>query len=142
MIRFVSRLVAAYFCLACFCLMVTAAPFPVGPSGEATAMGGWAMMASGPRHARVNTARAAGLHLSEATSQTDWRYTQQGWRQLRLVPAIRTHAVRMPAQRPPLVHPFQISMLILLCALGLVAWASDEWDWARFVCDENLPSGG
>ena len=66
----------------------------------------------------------------------DWRYTRQGWQRIDVLPPIKTHTIRVPAHRPLPVHPFQATMLILLSALGLVAWSSSEWDWARLIRDD------
>ncbi len=68
---------------------------------------------------------------------TDWRYTRQGWKRIAISdPVKKTHLIRVPPHQPLSVHPIQISMLILLSAFGMIAWASDEWDWARLIHEQ------
>lgn len=59
-----------------------------------------------------------------------WRHTRDGWREIEIArqPAIQYLNLPRPA---PLVHPFRITLLLLLSVLAAVAWASDEWDWGR-----------
>ena len=74
-------------------------------------------------------------------SQTDrdWRHTRNGWRQIDLSDRPVTQYLNLP--RPvPLVHPFRVTLLVLLSVLTAVAWSSDEWDWSRIV--KNGDSGG
>ena len=34
-------------------------------------------------------------------------------------------------------HPVYVTMLVLFAILAAVCWASDEWDWARLVEDDE-----
>jgi hypothetical protein len=61
-----------------------------------------------------------------------WRRTQKGWQQIEFPVAPPIHDMNLP--RPAIaIHPFQVSMLLLLGVLAAIVWASDEWEWSRLV---------
>ena len=66
----------------------------------------------------------------------EWRKTRLGWQQVPIRPEPEEHLIEIPPGKP-LVHPIQAASLILLLTLAAMTWASDEWDWKRFIEDED-----
>jgi len=88
-----------------------------------------------PLGVRVNRASFQ-QRITEIPPQVNhvWRRTPDGWKQVPLKPLPFVHAMEIPEQRPR-IHPFSVASLTLLLSLAAMAWASNEWDWARFVGD-------
>lgn len=47
------------------------------------------------------------------------------------------HKIDIP-MRQPIIHPIQMFSLILLAVLAAMTWASEEWDWDRFIKAEKF----
>lgn len=66
--------------------------------------------------------------------QTDrqWRKTRNGWQQIDLSGRPATQYLNLP--RPlAQIHPFRMTLLLLLTVAAAVAWSADEWDWHRLL---------
>ncbi|MEM9409838.1 MAG: hypothetical protein AAGA30_01920 [Planctomycetota bacterium] len=75
-------------------------------------------------------AAVAATYIAQVDGGSRWRMTRQGWVDLaewdRPVPI-------QYERRIELIHPITFSALLLLFSLGMMIWASEEDDLAKFI---------
>lgn len=121
-----KRLSSIRFCRAALLLAILALPIKV------TTVVGRAQVKAVPQASYVQL--HGSTDLVSYSDSPSWRFTKRGWTDMSKLD--RPEPIRLE-RRIELVHPLIFAACVILVAFGLLIWASEEWQWARVLGQEN-----